>query len=130
MFFSGYKPDTIERRMTVTDTHLLQQEGDLYMVINCYGYTFEIRYGYYKESDRKIGEPVVIYPDLKNNLVYNKNGYPLVTAVQIPCEHYQVKQGDIPEECCSDCIYYKNPKKEIDICLCENNRIDSNRNVK
>ena len=107
----------------MTNAYKLPKEGDLYMVINSYGHTFELRYGFYEESDREYGEPVAIYPDLKKNPIYTKDGYPLVTAVQIPCEHYKVSQGHAPEECCSDCIYYKDSKKEIDICLCEKKRL-------
>ena len=105
------------------NSYKLPKEGDLYMVINSYGRTFELRYGFYEESDREHGEPVAIYPDLKNNPIYTKDGYPLVTAVQIPCEHYEVERGHAPEECCSDCIHYKDSKNEIDICLCEKKRL-------
>ncbi len=100
----------------------LPKEGDLYMVIHSHGHTFQLIYGYYEETDREYGEPVVIYPDLKNDPIFTKDGYPFVTAVQVPCEHYKVEEGRIPEECCSDCIYYKDSKSEIDICLCEKNR--------
>ncbi len=103
----------------------IPKEGDLYMQLEIHGYLFELRYGYYEESDRKNGEPVVIYPDFINNPLYNARGYPLVTAVQIPCEHYTVERGSPPEDCCSDCIYYKNSKNEIDICLCEKRRAEN-----
>ena len=36
------------------------KEGDLYKVVNTYGRTFELRYGYYGECDRKY-DPDVIY---------------------------------------------------------------------
>lgn len=106
----------------MTNAYKLPKEGDLYMVIDSHGHTFELIYGYYEETDRARGEPVVIYPDLKNSPIFTKEGYPLVTAVQIPCEHYKVEQGHTPEECCSDCIYYSDSKKEIDICLCKKKR--------
>ncbi len=103
----------------MTNTYKFPKEGDLYMVINSHGHTFELVYGYYEETDREYGEPVVIYPDLKNSPIFTKDGHPLVTAVQVPCEYYEAEQDHPPEECCSDCIYYKDSKKEIDICLCE-----------
>ncbi len=106
----------------MSNDYKLPKEGDLYMVINSHGHTFELKYGYYEETDREYGEPVVIYPDLKNSLIYTKDGYPLVTAVQVPCEHYEIEQGHLPEECCSDCIYYIDSKNEIDVCLCEKKR--------
>ncbi len=106
----------------MTNDYKLPKEDDLYMVINSHGHTFELKYGYYEETDREYGEPVVIYPDLKNSPIFTKDGYSLVTAVQVPCEYYEVQQGHLPEECCSDCIYYKDSKKEIDICLCEKRR--------
>ncbi len=101
-------------------------EGDLYMKLSLYGHTFELRYGFYEEADREYGEPVVIYPDFSNNPIFTKDGYPLVTAIQAPCEHYTVHEGSAPEECCSDCIHYKNGKNEIDICLCEERRKTEN----
>lgn len=110
----------------MTDMHNIPKEGDLYMEVNRYGYTFELRYGYYEETDRKCGEPVAIYPDLKNNPIYTAEGYRLVTAVQTPCEYYNVAGDFIPEECCGDCIYYNDSKNEIDICLCEINREQAN----
>ncbi len=106
----------------MTNTYKLPQEGDLHMSINSHGHTFELVYGYYEETDREHGEPVVIYPDLKNSPIFTKDGQPLVTAVQVPCEYYEVEHGHPPEECCSDCIYYKDRKKEIDVCLCEKKR--------
>ncbi len=104
------------------NTYKIPKEGDLYMKISLHGYTFELRYGYYEEADRQNGEPVAIYPDLRNNPIYTKDGYPIVTAVQIPCEHYKVATGCVLEDCCSDCIYYNDSKKEIEVCLCENKR--------
>lgn len=106
----------------MTNAYKLPKEGDLYMVIESHGHSFELKYGYYEETDREYGEPVVIYPDLKNSPIYTKDGFPLVTAVQIPCKYYTVAEGHAPEDCCSDCIYYKDSKKEIDICLCEKKR--------
>lgn len=92
------------------------------MTLSLYGHSFELRYGYYEESDRQWGEPVVIYPDLKTTPLYSEDGYPLVTAVQSPCEQYTAV-GHPPDDCCSDCVYYMDSKKEIELCLCEARRI-------
>lgn len=98
------------------------KEGDLYATVSVGGHTFDIRYGYYEESDRTLCEPVVVYPDLKNKPVFSPEGYRLVTAVQGPCEHYAVTDGHEPEECCSDCMYYPNAKEEIGVCRCKHNK--------
>lgn len=99
------------------------REGELFLVVSVEGYTFELRYGYYEESDRVMGEPVPIYPDLKNNPIYTKDGRPIVTAVQVPCENYEVPEGYEREDCCSNCIYYPNMRDEISICQCERRRV-------
>ena len=46
------------------------QEGDLYEVLEVYGHTFELRYGYYEERERARGEPIPIYPDFKKHPLY------------------------------------------------------------
>ncbi len=106
----------------MTDGCNVRKEGDLYMTVSCYGHSLELRYGYYEESDRINGEPVVLYPDLKNNPVYTEKGYPLVTAIQIPCKFYEATDSSAPEDCCSDCIFYGDSRNEIDICLCESRK--------
>ena len=48
------------------------KEGDLYKVITAYGRSFEIKYGYYEEIDRKNPnvEPMEIYPNFIEKPVY------------------------------------------------------------
>lgn len=101
---------------------MLPKEGDLYMTLALHGYTFDLRYGYYEEQDRNCGEPVVIYPDLKSNTLYNSEGHPLVTAIQEPCEYYTVLDEEEKENCCSDCVFYPNGRDEISICICPSKR--------
>lgn len=100
----------------------LPREGDLYATVRLHGHTFELRYGYYVEADRARGEPVVVYPDLKNRPVYTGEGVLLVTAVQSPCPRYTVPDENAPEDCCSDCLYYEDARQEIARCLCDDNR--------
>ncbi len=48
------------------------REGDLFKIIELHGATFEIRYGYYEDIDRKY-DPVVIYPDfVKKSGIYKR----------------------------------------------------------
>ena len=107
----------------MTDGNYVPREGDLYMKVSCHGHGFELKYGYYEETDRRSGEPVVLYPDLKESPVYSAEGHLLVTAIQTPCEFYETADASAPEECCSDCTFYGDSKNEIDICLCEANRV-------
>lgn len=99
--------------------HLLPEEGDLYKVIEIDRYTFELRYGYYEEFERKNGFPVVIFPDLEKERLYTGDGYRLVTQVQDCCEYYSTETSP-PEEWCSDCIYFVNDENEIGICRNDN----------
>ena len=96
-------------------------EGDLYRTITIDEHKFELRYGYYAEFERG-GDPVVIYPNLLKERLYTKEGKMLVSAVQDPCKHYGVPHGREKNDCCGDCIYYSEPRDEIGICLCEQNR--------
>ena len=104
--------------MLMPDGCNVHKEGELYTTVSCYGYSFELRYGYYEETDRATGEPVIIYPDLQNNRFFDDRGNPLVTAIQSSCEFYEATDKTQPEECCSDCIFYSDSKNEIDVCLC------------
>ena len=99
------------------------REGELFLEITIDGHRFELRYGHYEESDRIKGDPVPIYPDLKKQPVYTKDGKPLVTAIQTPCAYYDVVPGHEDEEYCCNCIYYSNIKDEISICECKKRRL-------
>ena len=97
-------------------------EGELYKVINVYGKTFEIYYGYYEDKDRfsKYAEPIEVYPNFIQNPQYTDEGVPFVTAIQTPCEHfYKVK--DI-NDCCGDCAYFKRGEELIGLCVCKNRK--------
>ena len=100
------------------DKSMMPKENDLFLVVNVDEFVFEIRYGYYEPSDRDHIEPIPIYPDLQKNPIYNREGFRIVTAVQMPCKHYMPPQGYEQEECCSSCIHYSDKEKEIDICKC------------
>lgn len=93
-------------------------EGALYQSLSVGGHTLELRYGYYEESDRALGEPVVLYPDFSALPLYDPEGRPLVSAVQEPCEHYRPLLAELPEDCCSDCIHYPDTRAEIAVCDC------------
>ncbi len=94
------------------------KEGDLYKRINIGQHTFELRYGYYTESDRAFGEPAVIFPELS---VYTEEGYRIVTAVQEVCEFYKTSGRKAKDESCVGCIYYSPPGDDIGICKCTHN---------
>ncbi len=95
------------------------KEGDIYKRIKVGEYTFELRYGYYTESDRAFGEPAVIFPSLSKTKLYTEEGYRIVTAIQDPCEFYQDSGSKTKDECCVSCIHYSPPGNDIGICRCE-----------
>lgn len=95
------------------------KEGDLYKIVTVGGHRFELRYGYYEEFEKESGEPIVIYPDLFNNPLYNEDDYLIVTAIQDPCEYYLAFDTDTTDGCCGDCKYYSDPRQTIGICKCE-----------
>lgn len=97
-------------------------EGDLFKIISLHGRTFEIRYGYYEDYERKseFSEPIPIYPDFLKNPVYTEDGYPFVTHMQSLCEHgnsYYI------EGCCSDCSHFEDGDDFIGICICDKRRL-------
>ncbi len=97
------------------------KEGDLYKRITIGQHTFELRYGYYTESDRAFGEPAVIFPELSEEKLYNEVGYRIVTAVQDPCEFYEASGRKTKDESCIGCIHYSPPSDDIGICKCIHN---------
>ena len=96
------------------------KEGDLYKVIELHGATFEIRYGYYEETDRQF-EPIEIYPDLIKNPIYTNDGFPFVTLMQAPCEHYK-KCTDDPDQDCGNCKHMERGDELLAVCRCPKNR--------
>ena len=96
------------------------KEGDLFKVIKLHGETFEIRYGYYEEIDRQ-NEPMEIYPNFLETPVYTNDGFPFVTQMQEPCEHYK-KKGTDSDRDCGSCAYMEYGDELIAVCRCKKNR--------
>ena len=102
--------------------NLSPREGEIYKVIRIDGHVFELRFGYYEEFERRIGEPVVVYPDLSETLTYTSDGKMIVTAIQDPCKHFCPAEAHHASECCSDCEHFYSAEGEIGICTFEKNR--------
>ena len=100
------------------------REGDLYRVVTVYGKTFELRYGYYADIDRKT-EPDVIYPDFRAEPVYTKEGEPFVTMMQDACKHFKGKLARTDDTTCSECRYLRRSEEWFGICTCPRNRKQS-----
>ena len=97
------------------------KEGDVYGIFKIGEDTFEIRYGYYDESDRigKYNDPIPIYPNFIKNPQYNSEGYPFVTEMQDICEHFE---GQLLVDICCGCTHFKKGDDLIGICQCEKKR--------
>ena len=96
-------------------------EGELYKRVVTFGKTFELRYGYYDDIDRKTN-PVVIYPDFQDNPVYTEGGEPFVTMMQDACESYEGATPKTVDTACAECRYFKRGEEYFGICLCKSNR--------
>ncbi len=101
---------------------IIPKEGDIYKILSVGEHIFELRYGYYESFERERGEPVVLYPDLKSNSLYDHEGCRIVTAVQDACEHYSALKNREQEGVCSECIYYPESDTDIGICTCKETR--------
>ena len=99
----------------------IPKEGDLYKIITTYGKTFELRYGYYGDCDRKY-EPNVIYPDFIKEPVYTDNGEPFATMVQDACKSYRGETKRTPDTTCEECQYFQCDEDWIGICTCPKNK--------
>jgi len=100
----------------------MPKEGDLFKVIELYGTTFEIRYGFYEDRDRhnRYAEPMEIYPDFIKNPQHTHDGMPFVTAMQTPCALFK---GKIDEDStCDDCAFYQHCEEMLGICACPKNK--------
>jgi hypothetical protein len=97
------------------------KEGELYSVVNVFGKTFKIYYGYYEEYERKskYNDPVPIYPDLKKNPEYDADGYGLVTEMQVSCEKYC---GPLGTDNCGSCAHFEKGEKLFGLCKNEERR--------
>ena len=89
------------------------RDGDLFKIINIYGKTFEIRYGYYEEFERGRSEPIPIYPDFKANPQYTDDGKPFTTQMQEVCKNGSSK---FKEGFCVDCKFFQNAEDLIGVC--------------
>ena len=98
------------------------KEGDLYKVVNTYGRTFELRYGYYGECDRKY-DPDVIYPDFIKEPVYTDDGTPFVTMVQDACSYFKGEKKRTADSTCDECKYFKHGDDWFGICTCPKNKL-------
>lgn len=97
-------------------------EGDLFKIIHCFGQVFEIRYGYYEESDRHhpYAEPMEIYPDFIKQPQYTEEGIPFVTAIQNPCPHFMGKRDE--NTTCEECFFYRHCEELLGVCVCPENK--------
>ena len=93
------------------------REGDIYGVFKVGESNFEIRYGYYEESDRlgKYNDPIPIYPNFLERPQYDNEGYPFVTEMQDICEHFD---GKLLVDICCGCSYFEKGQDLIGICRC------------
>ena len=97
------------------------KEGELYKTVELYGHQIELRYGYYEEYERKRGEPIPIYPDLKSSPIYTEEGVPIVTQMQDLCEYGKSRFSD---GCCAECEYFRQCEEMFGICMNPNNKKD------
>lgn len=100
----------------------IPKEGELYKIIELYGKTFEIRYGFYEECDRhnRYAEPVEIYPDFTKKPQYTKEGQPFITAIQSPCQYFKGRKDE--NSTCEECAYYQHCEELLAICTCPEKR--------
>ena len=98
------------------------KEGELYKVFSVGGHTFEVRYGYYDESERGRVDPLPVFPDFVKNPTFSYDGRPVVAIVQSPCGYYVSRDEANKEEWCGDCRHYSDAGAEIALCSCELNR--------
>ncbi len=97
------------------------KEGDLYKQITVFGKTFELRYGYYSESERHsaFNEVIPIYPNFIKEPIHTDEGHPFVTQMQDICEHYAGTPGG---DDCFGCCHYLHGDELLGICVCEKNK--------
>ncbi len=98
------------------------KEGELYKVIEIHGKTFEIRYGFYEESDRhtQYAEPMEIYPDFIKEPQFTDCGIPFITAIQAPCKSFSGERDE--NSSCGDCSFYKHCEELIGLCTFPDNK--------
>ena len=99
-------------------------EGELYRVVETFGKTFELRYGYYGERDRQnpLCEPAVIYPDFEAEPLYTDDGEPFVTMMQDACANYKGDHKKTPDTTCAECKYFSRGEEWFGLCSCLKNK--------
>ena len=108
----------------ISPTEATHKEGELYKVVNTFGKTFELRYGYYEECDRQnpLCEPIVIYPNFTKKPVYTDDGVPFVTMMQDACKSYKGEAKRTPDTTCAECKYFDRGEEWFGICGHPNNK--------
>ena len=108
--------------------HILKEpkhtEGELYRVVETFGKTFELRYGYYGEKDRQnpLCEPAVIYPDFAVEPLYTDKGEPFVTMMQDACTSYKGDNEKTPDTTCDEWKYFSRGEEWFGICTNQKNK--------
>ncbi len=94
------------------------REGDLYKVLNVFGRTFSLYYGYYDDIERhsKYNDPIPIYPDFLAEPQYTPEGIPFATAMQDACPHYA---GNDNDGSCQSCRHFQECEDLLGICHCD-----------
>ena len=108
---------------------VIPKEGEVYKVVNTFGKTFEIRYGYYEECDRHsplAESPVPMYPDFIKEPVYTDEGTPFVTMMQDACVSYRGESKKTPDTTCAECKYFQRGEDWFGICKCSENKVRKN----
>ena len=105
----------------------IPKEGELFKIIQLFGKTFEIRYGFYEERDRHTpyAEPIAIYPDFEKEPLHTDDGTPFVTEMQSPCACFIGKMDE--NSVCGDCSYYRRGDELLGTCACPKNKKDVGR---
>lgn len=93
------------------------REGDLYGILEVFGKTFEIYYGYYEDFEResRYNDPVPIYPDLFKYPQYDEQGRPIVTQMQFACKYFLGKED---EDACGRCEHFRKGENLFGLCGC------------
>lgn len=100
------------------------KEGDIYKVVTTFGKTFELRYGYYDEKDRKnpLCELAVIYPDFTKAPIFTGEGEPFVTKMQDACNRYEGEEKRTDDTSCAECKYFKQGEELFGVCTNKKNK--------
>ena len=94
-------------------------EGELYKTVELHGHSIELRYGYYEDYERDRGEPIPIYPDLKETPIYTGEGFQIVTQMQDLCQNGKCRFED---GCCGECEFFQAHEEMFGICSNPNNK--------